>query len=223
MKIFFLNCANRCIYNYLNKYIKLNDVDIVILAESKNVKKEISKDFKYFFLSSYKYGLTILSKFPFKIQEIKYVIDDENLRIDNNNYKERIFNISVCNLNIVAVHIDYGFYNPFAMNAIEEYLKENDVDIIIGDFNSGYITDNLNYKSSGIIFQNGYLYFKKYEEKGFVDLNKNKKLYSFISRRNNNYFRIDHCFVKNKKIIVEYVDEFLDNKISDHKGIKVEI
>ena len=56
MKILFLNCANRKDCEYLKNYVISNNVDIVILAESKNVRKELSKEFKYAFLSSYKFG-----------------------------------------------------------------------------------------------------------------------------------------------------------------------
>lgn len=222
MKILFLNCANRKDCIYLKNYVISNNIDIVILAESKNVRKELSKEFKYTFLSSYKFGLTVLSRIPFKVEDIKYIIDDDRLRLDNDNYYERILNINIRNLNILAAHVDYGFYNPFAMIAIEEYLNSKDVDIIIGDFNSGFINDNLNYKTGGVLFQNGYLYFKKYEDKGYVDLNKNKGMYSFVTRNKTNFFRIDHCFVKDINLKVKYIDEFLEKNVSDHKGILVE-
>ena len=127
MKILFLNCANRKNCEYLKNYVISNNVDIVILAESKNVRKELSKEFKYTFLSSYKFGLTVLSKIPFKVEEIKYIIDDDRLRINNDNYCERVLNINIKNLNILAAHVDYGFYNPFAMIAIEKYLNFKDV------------------------------------------------------------------------------------------------
>lgn len=225
MKILFLNCDNRRNGQYVIDYVKNNNIDIAILTESKNIRNAMADLFEYSFVSDYKYGLTIASNMPFKSKNIDYLIYDERLRarICNDNYRERVIATEFDNLHIISAHVDYGFYNPFAMDAIDDYINKNDVDIILGSFNSGYINDNLDYQNGGLVFQNGYRYFSKYEQKGFIDPNKDKQMYSFISVRSKRKFRLDHCFIKNIKANVSYVNEFLTLNISDHKGILVEI
>lgn len=224
MNILYLNCANRKNSDYLEYYLEKNNIDLLILSESNNIKNNIKDIFKYKYVSKYKYGLTVCSNYEFKIKPIEYVIEDSNLNINNDNYKERIMNIVFNKLSIVGVHIDYGFYNPFAMNALYKYLSmHNNVDIVIGDFNSGYLNDNLDYMNGGIIFQNGFLYFNEFEKLGYCNIGKNKGLYSFVSPRNNKKYRIDHCFSKINNIDVEYIDEFLENNISDHKALLVKV
>ena len=224
MKILFLNCAGRKNV-YVNSYIKKNNIDIAILAESKNIRNKMSREYKNSFISTHNYGISIITNQKIKVSEVDYIINDDELKklINIDNQKERILDISIKNYHILAVHIDYGFYNLFAMNAIKEYLKNHKIDIIIGDFNSGYLNDNLDYKNGGILFQNGYLYFRNYEDMGYVNMKKNCGIYSFESKKSKRKFRIDHCFVKDKKVNVEYIDEFLELKVSDHKGILLEL
>lgn len=223
MKILFLNCANRK-NDYVKKYAKDYNIDMIILAESKNIRNKISCEFNNSFVSKYNYGISVFSNINMNVKDVDYIINDVELQniIHNDNYKNRILDIAINDYHILAVHIDYGFYNPFAMNKIDEYIRKNKIDMIVGDFNSGYLNDNLDYKKGGIIFQNGYLYFKKYEEMGYINAKKDCGLYSFASKRGNKKFRIDHCFSKNINLNVEYIEDFLNLNVSDHKGILID-
>lgn len=166
------------------------------------------------------------SKIDFSIDEIPYIIENKMTGINNDMHRLRVVSISLTNgLKNLATHVDYSWYNPFAMRAIEEYLNKNSscIDVIIGDFNSGYIEDSLDISTGELVFHAGYLYFNRYENLGFVDPLKGKNEFTFISQRSKRRFRIDHCFIKNTEHSVRYIDYFLNKCISDHKAILVTI
>ncbi len=218
MKIFFLNCNNRGISDKINELVQDEKLDMVILAESNNILE--LDGFTYVFRSQHKLGLRVFSKINFLVEELNYIIDNEKLLKENTKQYDRLINIQLENgVSVFATHIDYGWYNPFAMNKLLEEAENRKPNIIIGDFNSGYIEDSIDYETGGIVFQNGYLYFDKLEDMGYVDLLKGKGLYTHINTRSKRRFRIDHCFNKNINDRVTHVDTFLEDKVSDHAGL----
>jgi len=53
------------------------------------------------------------------------------------------------------------------------------------------------------------------------DLSAAQRFYSY-KHSSGTLYRLDHCFIKKGNCSVNYVDEFLENRISDHKGILIE-
>ncbi len=224
MKVLFLNCANRKRANDIEQYLINNDIDVAILADAKSISKMRLVEYPYVFESETRFGLFILSKIDFSIKSIDYTIDDIRININPDRHRDRILSIEFSSgYKILAVYVDYGWYNTFAMRCIEDYILKNKVDIIVGDFNSGYIDDNIDLNTGGTVFQNGFLFFKRYEELGFFDPYKGSNTFTHINKVKKRRFRLDHCFIKDKNITVNHVDEFLDKGISDHKGLYINI
>ena len=224
MRILFLNCANRKHINEIKDYLFSNSIDVAILADSNCISKMPIEDYPFKFVSENRFGLFILSKIDFLVESLKYTIDDNRIGIDPDKHKDRVINIKLeNNFNILSAYVDYGWYNTFAMRCIEDYVESNNVDMIVGDFNSGYIDDNLDLNTGGIVFQNGFLFFTRYEKLGYFDPYKGTNTFTHINQAKKRRFRLDHCFIKDKNIRVNHVDEFLENGISDHKGLLMEI
>ena len=222
IKILYLNCANRKNQSQIKQYLLNNNIDIAILADANSIKNLNIDEYPFRFASKYVLGMFILSKYEFSTSSIDYTIDDKRIGINPDKHQDRLVEIKLTSgLNILAVYVDYGWYNTFAMRAIEDYIKTNDINIIIGDFNSGYIDDNIDLDTGGVKFQNGYLFFDRYEKMGFFDPHKGSGTYTHINQVKKRRFRLDHCFIKDKSIQVEHIDDFLDNNISDHKGLLV--
>ena len=231
MKIFFLNC-NKRYYSSWNdireslrrKSIDIKDIDAFILAEACHFNPKSEEFEVYDNTKKYKNALKIFSKKTFnEPEEIKYIVENDIIkkRYPDGHHRYRLLNFIVDKIRITAVHVDHGWYNFIAMKALEASIEKFKSDIIIGDFNSGYISDCLDVQEGGLIFQNGLLFFSKYETLGYTDPLKNSDEYTFINKRSNRKFRIDHCFIKKtSNYEVKYIDT-LD--ISDHKGILVTI
>lgn len=224
INLLYLNCANRKNKESIKDYLLKNNIDIAVLADANSIKDLDINAFPFRFISKFPLGMVILSKEDFTVSSIDYTINDQRIGINPNRHKDRIVSITLSSgLKILSVYVDYGWYNTFAMRAIEDYIKSNETDIIVGDFNSGYIDDNIDLDTGGVVFQNGYLFFTRYEDLGFFDPYKGSGTFTHINQVKKRRFRLDHCFIKNAAIKVEHIDEFFDKNISDHKGLLISI
>lgn len=229
MKILFLNCNKRTkrFLASLEKWVKRHHVDIVILAEACYFDC-VFDAYPYTFVvedKSYRNALKVFAKYPFNIEEINYTVDNDIVKqkFAENMQRYRLLNLDFHDFRMTAVYVTAGWYNYLAMRALEDNLPFFKPDLILGDFNSGYVDDDLHAPSS-LIFMNGFLFFNRFEKMGYVDRQKGLGLYSYKSKVRDNAFRIDHCFMKaDKNYKVSYVLEFLEKNISDHAGVLVEL
>ena len=226
MKIFFLNCNKRTdkFLAPVYKWVKRNKPDVIVLAEA--CYFDCSFDGYYSFVpedKAYKNALKVFARQKFAVEELNYVVhhDIVALKYPENLQRFRLLNLDFGDWRMTAVYVTSGWYNYLAMRQIQKAMLEFSPDLVLGDFNSGYVNDDLQAPSS-IIFLNEFLFFNEFENLRYFDPKKNSGEYSFKGRIGGHKFRIDHCFVRQgKKYEVSYLQEFLDNGISDHAGVLV--
>jgi exonuclease III len=169
--------------------------------------------------------------FPQKTQSQNTVLIASKINLEPTYYNSELTNNSHRVIKVTTPQFEiYGCYFPQKneKSKIFDFLlkqinKSNDKSVIlIGDFNTGkhYIDEESNtfYCSE---------YINKIEQQlvdGFRFINKDKKEYSWYSKKNNG-FRIDHCFLsKDIKINNCYYDhQPRINKISDHSILTINI
>jgi hypothetical protein len=208
--VYYQNCKKRKA-NQLDilEYAFKDKPDLIILAEASSFDFKLFKDYKFQYLSNNKSGLNILSKFELQLEFIQF----ESKESRN---KDRIALIKFDNIHIIAVHIPAETnYHYQAMDKLLG-LDLTEIDLIVGDFNTGYRTDS---DVNGIQFKSGDRNFPLLESIGFTNHGKGKGIKSYRNNLNGNLVRIDHAFIKNSSTKIEYID-FISEGF-DHKGIKV--
>jgi hypothetical protein len=208
--VYYQNCKKRkanqlAILEYANK----EKPDLIILAEACSFDFKLFKNYKFHYLSNNKNGLNIVSNIKLKIEFIQFDTKE-------NRNKHRIALIRLDSIHIIAVHIPAETnYHYQAMEKLVS-LDLKMIDLILGDFNTGYKTDS---DINGIQFKSGDKNFLLLESIGLTNYGKGKGIKSYRNNRNGNLVRIDHAFIKKSSTKIEYVD--LLSEGFDHKGIKV--
>jgi hypothetical protein len=208
--VYYQNCKKRKANQLaILEYAFKEKPELIILAEASSFDFKLFKDYKFQYLSNSKSGLNILSKFELLLEFIQF--DTKESR-----NKDRIILIKLDSIQIIAVHIPAE--TNFHYQAMEKLLSLDltDIDLVIGDFNTGYRDDS---DLNGIQFKSGDKNFPLLESSGFINYGKGQGIKSYRNNRNGNLVRIDQAFIKNSNIKVEYID-FLSEGF-DHKGIRL--
>jgi hypothetical protein len=208
--IYYQNCKKRKANQLaILEYAFKEEPELMILAEASSFDFKLFKDYKFQYLSNNKSGFNILSMFELELKHIQF--DSKETR-----NKDRIVLIKLDNIQIIAVHIPAE--TNYHYQAMEKLLSLDltDIDLVIGDFNTGYRDDS---DINGIQFKSGDKNFHLLESNGFTNYGRGKGIKSYRNNRNGNLVRIDHAFIKNSSTKVEYID-FLSEGF-DHRGIKV--
>jgi hypothetical protein len=210
--IYYQNCKKRKANQLaILEYAFNEEPELIILAEASSFDFKLFKDYKFQYLSNNKSGLNILSKFELQLEFIQF-------DTKQNRNKDRIALIKFDNIQIIAVHIPAETnYHYQAMERLVG-LDLIEIDLILGDFNTGYKTDS---DVNGIQFKSGDKNFLLLESTGFTNYGNGRGIKSYRNSRNGRLVRIDHAFIKNSSTKIEYVD-FLSEGF-DHKGLKVTI
>jgi hypothetical protein len=208
--VYYQNCKKRKANQLaILEYAIKENPELIILSEASSFDFKIFRDYKFQYLSNNKSGLNIFSNYELQLEFIQF----ESKESRN---KDRIALIKFDNIHIIAVHIPAETnYHYQAMDKLLG-LDLTEIDLIVGDFNTGYRTDS---DINGIQFKSGDKNFPLLESNGFINYGKGQGIKSYRNNRNGNLVRIDHAFIKNSCTKVEYV-YFLSEGF-DHKGIKV--
>lgn len=224
MKVFYLDCGGKATFtkHLINKIAK-HDYDLIFLADAYNMMENIENCFPeyQFYNSKYKLGINILAKGKFSFMEIPHKTDhplvDKKYTMDK--YEERLFLVEYQNSKFLVVKAPkHKPYKQIFMVQVIEITRKINPDIIIGNFNTGYLEDALN--TDDFKFTTGFIGFTSLENLGYNDYNKNNGEYSFETERGD-LERIDHAFSNKPLVESKYIDMLSFG--FDHKGIQIKL
>ncbi len=224
MKVFYLDCGGKTTFtkHLINKITK-HDYDLIFLADAYNIMNTIEKNFpeyKYY-NSKYKLGINILAKGEFNFKEISHKtnnpIIDKKYTMDK--YEERLFLVEYRDTSFLVVKAPkHKPYKQIYIVQLIQTVRSLSPDIIIGNFNTGYLEDAPN--TTDFKFTTGFIGFTSLEHLGYIDYNKNQGEYSFETERGD-LERIDHAFSKKPLLESKYIDMLSFG--FDHKGIQIKL